>query len=324
LMSPSPWDFGIDKELKLVEERLRKMVESEENVLTDASLHVIDAGGKRLRPSVTILSYKSLGGEDVDKIVDIAAGFELIHSATLIHDDINDGGNTRRGRETVYRKYGLHNAVVTGDFLFVKAFSLGGMFDKEVVRTTSDACAKLAEGEIMQSRYRHTQDLNIDKYVRIMERKTAEPLKAGAVVGAYLAGGTMEELRCLGGYGLNLGVAFQIVDDILDYAGDESRTGKPTGTDLREGYLTLPSLLAMKESESANDEISETVGQRDPSPEAVKRCVDLVLESGAIDKAKAMAEYYGMEALQHLGCLSNTQYSEALRDLVSKVLERDS
>jgi octaprenyl-diphosphate synthase len=323
-MSPSPWDFGIDKELKLVEERLRKMVESEENVLTDASLHVIDAGGKRLRPSVTILSYKSLGGEDVDKIVDIAAGFELIHSATLIHDDINDGGNTRRGRETVYRKYGLHNAVVTGDFLFVKAFSLGGMFDKEVVRTTSDACAKLAEGEIMQSRYRHTQDLNIDKYVRIMERKTAEPLKAGAVVGAYLAGGTMEELRCLGGYGLNLGVAFQIVDDILDYAGDESRTGKPTGTDLREGYLTLPSLLAMKESESANDEISETVGQRDPSPEAVKRCVDLVLESGAIDKAKAMAEYYGMEALQHLGCLSNTQYSEALRDLVSKVLERDS
>lgn len=323
-MRPSPWDFGVDSELKLVEDRLREMVKSEEKILTDASLHVIDSGGKRFRPTVTILSYKSLGGQDVDKIVDIAAGFELIHSATLVHDDINDGGNTRRGRETVYLKYGLHNAVVTGDFLFVKAFSLGGMFDKEVVRITSDACAKLAEGEIMQSRYRHTKDLSMNEYVRIMERKTAEPLSAGATVGAYLAGGTMEELRCLGAYGLNLGVAFQIVDDILDFVGEEARTGKPVGTDLREGYLTLPSLIAMKESESASKELADVVSQDKPSPEAMKRCVDLVTESGAIEKARAMAEYYGTEALQHLGCLSNTQYSEALRNLVSKVLERDS
>jgi octaprenyl-diphosphate synthase len=324
LMSPSPWDFGIDRELQLVEERLREMVASDENLLTDASMHVIDAGGKRLRPSVTILSYRSLGGADVDKIVDIAAGFELIHSATLVHDDINDGGNTRRGRETVYRKYGLHNAVVTGDFLFVKAFSLGGMFDKEVVRTTSDACAKLAEGEIMQSRYRHTKDLTMDKYIQVMERKTAEPLKAGAVVGAYLAGGSMDEIRCMGTYGLNLGIAFQIVDDILDFVGDESRTGKPVGTDLREGYLTLPSLLAMKESDDAKKELTELVNRGKPSADEVRRCVSLVVESGAIEKARAMAEYYGMEALQHLGCLSNTPYSEALRNLVSKVLERDS
>jgi octaprenyl-diphosphate synthase len=324
LMSPSPWDFGINKELQRVEDRLRQMVESDEKVLTEASLHVIDAGGKRLRPSVTILAYKSLGGEEIDKIVDIAAGFELIHSATLVHDDINDGGKTRRGRDTVYRKYGLHNAVVTGDFLFVKAFSLGGMFDREVVRTTSEACAKLAEGEIMQSRYRHTKNLTMDEYIHIMERKTAEPLRAGAVVGAYLADGTVEEMRCLGGYGLNLGIAFQIVDDILDFAGDESRTGKPVGTDLREGYLTMPSLLAMKDSEDAVTALTDLVGRANPSAEDVRRGVSLVVESGAIEKARAMAERYGMEALQHLGCLPNTPYSEALRNLVSRVLERDS
>lgn len=323
-MSPSPWDFGINKELQRVEDRLRQMVESDEKVLTEASLHVIDAGGKRLRPSVTILAYKSLGGEEIDKIVDIAAGFELIHSATLVHDDINDGGKTRRGRDTVYRKYGLHNAVVTGDFLFVKAFSLGGMFDREVVRTTSEACAKLAEGEIMQSRYRHTKNLTMDEYIHIMERKTAEPLRAGAVVGAYLADGTVEEMRCLGGYGLNLGIAFQIVDDILDFAGDESRTGKPVGTDLREGYLTMPSLLAMKDSEDAVTALTDLVGRANPSAEDVRRGVSLVVESGAIEKARAMAERYGMEALQHLGCLPNTPYSEALRNLVSRVLERDS
>jgi len=323
-MSPSPWDFGIDKELKLVEDRLREMVGSEEKILTEASLHVIDAGGKRLRPSVTILAYKSLGGEDAGKIVDIAVGFELIHSATLIHDDINDGGSLRRGRETVFRKFGLHNAVITGDFLFVKAFSLGGMYDREVVKTTSDACARLAEGEILQSRYRHTKDLTMDHYIEIMRRKTAEPLRAGAMVGAYLAGGTVEEIRCLGDYGVNLGVAFQIVDDILDFSGNETRTGKPVGTDLREGYLTLPSLLAMKESEDVRAQLAALVSDGNPSPEAVERCVAAVIDTGAIEKSQAMAEYYGMEALQHLGCLSNTPYSEALRNLVSRVLERDS
>jgi len=112
-MSPSHWDFGVDKELEKVEARLAQMVESEEAILNEASMHVIGAGGKRLRPTIAILSYKSLGGDDMDKIVDIAAGFELIHSATLVHDDINDGGQMRRGRETVYRKYGLHNAIVT-------------------------------------------------------------------------------------------------------------------------------------------------------------------------------------------------------------------
>ena len=323
-MSLSHWDFGVDKELEKVEARLAQMVESDEAILNEASMHVIGAGGKRLRPTIAILSYKSLGGDDMDKIVDIAAGFELIHSATLVHDDINDGGQMRRGRETVYRKYGLHNAIVTGDFLFVKAFSLGGMFDREVVRTTADACARLAEGEIMQSRFRHTPDLDIDRYVKIMERKTAEPLKAGAMIGAYLAGGTMEEIQRLGAYGLNLGIAFQIMDDVLDFVGEESRTGKPVGSDLHEGYLTLPSLLAMKESEKAKTEIAAIIKMEDPPRESVRACIDLVKSSGGIEKAKAMAEFYSMEALQQLGCLSNNPYSEALRDLVSMVQERDS
>ena len=314
----------MDKELEKVEARLAQMVESEEAILNEASMHVIGAGGKRLRPTIAILSYRSLGGDDMDKIVDIAAGFELIHSATLVHDDINDGGQMRRGRETVYRKYGLHNAIVTGDFLFVKAFSLGGMFDREVVRTTADACARLAEGEILQSRFRHTHDLDIDRYVKIMERKTAEPLKAGAMIGAYLAGGTMEEIQSLGAYGRNLGVAFQIMDDVLDFVGEESRTGKPVGSDLHEGYLTLPSLLAMKESEKARTEIAAIIKMEDPPREIVRTCIDLVKSSGGIEKAKAMAEFYSMEALQQLGCLPNNPYSEALRDLVSMVQERDS
>lgn len=323
-MTTAPWDFGVNKELSMVDAKLREMVSSEERTLTEASLHVISAGGKRLRPTVTLLSYKCLGGRDTQRIVDIAAAFELIHSATLIHDDINDGGLARRGRETVYKKYGLHSAIVTGDFLFVKAFSLGGMFDKMVVQTTADACARLAEGEVLQNRYRHTNEMTVDTYVRVMERKTAEPIRAGAMIGAYLAGGSMDVVSDLGVFGMNLGIAFQIIDDILDFTGDMKRTGKPVGMDLKEGYLTLPSLLAIGSSESVRDEIMTLVRDENPSPEAVRRCVSLVIDSGAIDKAKGMGEYYALEALQHLGSLPETEYSKSMREIVGKVLNRDS
>ncbi len=318
------WDFGIKKELELVERKLHEMVKSQEKVLTDASLHVIDAGGKRLRPTVTILTYKALGGKDTEKIVDIASGFELIHSATLVHDDINDGGFTRRGKETVFKKYGLHDAVVAGDFLFVKAFQLGGMFDKNVVETTADACAKLAEGEILQNRFRHKKDLTVDTYVKIMERKTAYPIRAGAMVGAYLATAPAEIIESMGSYGLDLGIAFQIVDDILDFTGDQKKTGKQVGVDLREGHLTMPSILAIKDSPAAKKAIQSLITTDEPPPERVAECVAMVAKSGAIQKAKGMAEYYGLEATGHLGCLPKNPESQALRDIVKRVLERDS
>ncbi|MEM0342918.1 MAG: polyprenyl synthetase family protein [Thermoplasmata archaeon] len=323
-MSSAPWDFGIQKELDMVEKKLHDMVRSQERVLTEASLHVIDAGGKRLRPTVTLLVYKALGGTDTERIVDIATGFELIHSATLVHDDINDGGMTRRGRETVYKKYGLHDAIVTGDFLFVQAFALGGRFDRNVVETTADACAKLAEGEVMQFRYRHRTDLSVDAYLKIMERKTAYPIRAGAMVGAYLAGASPNLIESMGAYGMNLGIAFQIIDDVLDFAGDQSRTGKEGGVDLREGHLTLPSLLAIRDSAAAKELVLRIVSMDCPPPELVRAGVKAVVESGAVSKARSMAEYYGMEAVSHLGALPKTRESQALRDLVKRVLERDS
>ncbi len=323
-MTTKPWDFGIQDELKRVDEKLRDMVRSQESVLTDAAMHVISAGGKRLRPTVTILSYRVLGGKDTDRIVDIAAAFELIHSATLIHDDINDGGSTRRGRESVYKKWGLHDAIVTGDFLFVKAFRIGGVFDKVIVETTADACTALAEGEILQNRYRHRKDLTVDTYLQVAERKTAMPIKAGAMIGGYLAGGSTNEIQALGSYGLDLGIAFQIVDDILDFTGDEDRLGKMVGNDLKEGHLTLPSLLAIKNSDEAKKAILDVVSQEHPSGDEVRRCTELVIKSGAVEKAKGMGEYYGMEALGHLGCLAGNEHSKGLRDLVSRVLGRDS
>jgi octaprenyl-diphosphate synthase len=323
-MSTAPWEFGIQKELMMVDERLHQLVQSQEHTLTEASLHVIDAGGKRLRPTVTILSYKSLGGSDTGTIVDIATGFELIHSATLIHDDINDGGVTRRGRETVFKKYGLHQAIVTGDFLFVKAFGIGGRYDRTVVETTADACASVAEGEMLQNRYRHRHDLTVDEYMKVIDRKTAQPIRAGAMVGAYLAGGEAEQIRALGGYGLNLGLAFQMVDDVLDFTGDPVRTGKPPGTDLKEGCLTLPTLIAMSGSDGVRERILKVIAMETPSAEAVRDCAKEVLATGAIDEAMCMARERGQEALRHLDDISDTVYSRSLRELVGRVLDRDS
>src|SRR5256886_10425901 len=175
-------DFGVAKEMALVEAKIRQSIVSEEPLLHDIARYVIDAGGKRIRPMVTLLAFRALGGTDVSQAIDLAAALELIHSATLIHDDINDGGEMRRGRLTAYKKFGLQNALLTGDFLFVKAFGIGGKFDAEIVELTADACAALAEGEIRQKRHAFDTSVSHQEYVDIITRKTALPIMAGAEI----------------------------------------------------------------------------------------------------------------------------------------------
>src|SRR6266566_3319769 len=222
-------DFGMAKELALVEARIRESIVSEEPLLHDIASYVIEAGGKRIRPTVTLLAFQALGGQDTSEAIDLAAALEMIHSATLIHDDINDGGEMRRGRPAAYRKFGLQNALVTGDFLFAKA------------------CAALAEGEIRQQRHAYDTDLTRDECLDIILRKTALPMMAGAKIAGLIAGARLEDVDAVGDYGLNLGIAFQIVDDILDVVGDAVVLGKRPGTDLREGNVTLVAIHALND-----------------------------------------------------------------------------
>src|SRR5436853_67488 len=164
-------DFGVANELALVEARIRESIVTEEPLLHDIARYVIESGGKRIRPMVTLLAFRALGGTEVRQAVDLAAAFELIHSATLIHDDINDGGDMRRGRLAAYKKFGLQNALVTGDFLFVKAFGIGGRFDDDIVEITANVCAALAEGEIRQKRHAHDTGVTRSEYLDIIQRK---------------------------------------------------------------------------------------------------------------------------------------------------------
>src|SRR2546429_3731336 len=194
-------DFGVAKEMALVEAKIRQSIVSEEPLLHDIARYVIDAGGKRIRPMVTLLAFRALGGTDVSQAIDLAAALELIHSATLIHDDINDGGEMRRGRLTAYKKFGLQNALITGDFMFVKAFGIGGKFDAEIVELTADACAALAEGEIRQKRHAFDTSVSHQEYVDIITRKTALPIMAGAEDIRLIAWGPPQGNEAGGGEG---------------------------------------------------------------------------------------------------------------------------
>ena len=290
-------------------------------MLTEISNYIISSGGKRMRPAVTILIFKAAGGGDAARVIKVASAFELIHSATLLHDDINDHGEMRRGRMAAYKKYGTQKALIAGDFLFVKSFALGGVFDESVIGVVADACTGIAESEILQSDYERNQDTDVEIYIKIIEGKTARPFEAGARVGSYLAEASPAVMDAMGSYGLNIGIAFQIVDDILDVIGDEKTLGKPHGIDIIDGKPTLPLIIAMQDK-AHGGRIREIFKKEEKSPAEVAEAIGLVKKTKALDASSDLAEEYASKALLDLEVLKPSEYKEALKALTKAVLER--
>lgn len=317
------WEAPIEKELKQVEEAIRRSVASEEKELTDICMHVIGAGGKRLRPGIAILSYEAAGGKDISKFIGIAASFELIHSATLIHDDINDQGEVRRGRVAAHRKYGVEKALVAGDFMFVRSFKLGGNWDRKVVHIISDACTDTAESEILQSAHEFDPETNAKTYFKIIKGKTAKLIEAAALVGGHMAKASEKESKALAAYAVNLGLAFQIIDDVLDLNGTQKELGKPLGNDLIDGKLTLPLLFAVKD-ETYGDNISRLFVKRRKSRAEMKKTIELVRKTDALDRARSVAAKYSTKAKRNLSALRPSPYRESMQELVRAVVERRS
>ena len=319
------WDLSISKELSLVEDLIQRSIDSRESLLTEIAGYVIGAGGKRVRPAVTILSYYVVGGKDVDRAVRIAAALELVHSATILHDDINDGGVMRRGQPAAFKKYGLQNALVTGDFLFTKAFAIGAKFDPEIVDVTAEACVRLAEGEIRQQANARDLSMSEEDYLVIIQRKTAGFFAAGARVGAMLGGGSPEQIAALSEYGRHLGLAFQIVDDILDVVGDESVTGKPIGSDVREGNVTLLLHHALNNGNTtARTELEGIIREGPKSQEEIRRALDIIAASGAVDEARARAGEYAVRAKESLDLFEPEPKKLELMRIADLVLHRDA
>ena len=231
----------------LVDSRLKICIEQaipKHGQVAELAGDVLLAGGKRLRPLLTILAYELLGGSDVEEILPLALAFEMIHTATLVHDDINDNAKTRRGLPTLHERFSQEKAVITGDWLFVQGFSLGGKLDGKVVTIIADCCGLIASAEFKQ--INHVMDLTTspDDYLAIVKGKTAGPFSAGCESAALVAGASAEERDALLFFGMEMGISFQLVDDLLDILGDE-RMGKPRGSDVYEGKMTLPLIHAL-------------------------------------------------------------------------------
>lgn len=311
-------DLPLAEALQLVEARLASQVRSQEPLLTDIATYLIGSGGKRVRPAVTILIFRACGGEDLHDIIDVATALELIHSASLLHDDIIDGSEVRRGKDSAFRKYGLANTLVTGDFIFSRAFQLCGRFEEKLINWAAEACISLTEGEVMQGRFRHNSAVTLDDYFEIISRKTASIFQQGARTAAYLAGAPERVVDAMGQCGFNVGMTFQVVDDLLDVEGSAARLGKPVGIDLRDGNPSLPLVLALREDQ----EVARVFEKAEPTVDEITAALARIRAGGALAEVRRLAAHYGTLARQAIASLAVSAERDQLLLLVDQLIER--
>ncbi len=308
----------VSEELVLVERQLAARLQSREPLLDEIGRYLIGAGGKRVRPAVVLLMFRACGGADPTDIVDIATALELIHTASLLHDDIIDGGTTRRGKASPFHRFGLANSLVAGDFLFSQAFGLCGRFEEAVITWASDACILLTEGEVMQGRFRHNPKVTREDYIEIISRKTASLFTLGARLGAHLAGASPDVVEGMAACGFCVGMAFQIIDDLLDVQGDGERTGKPTGADLKDGNPSLPLVLAI----ALDPEVKRVFQKKRPTSTEIADALERVRRLGVLSEVQTLAHTYGKQALAGLDRLAPSVYHESLSFFVHQMIDR--
>jgi heptaprenyl diphosphate synthase len=284
---------------------------SDTPLVGEASTHLIKAGGKRLRPALVMITSRSgvAGAEQTDLA---AAAIELVHLATLYHDDVIDETDTRRGAPTVHSKWGLEVAVLAGDYLFAKGCVLAATAGGDVTGILSSAIAEVCEGQIIETTAAGDPRRSPADYMRTIELKTAALFGAAGELGPATSG--RDELRpALKSYGRHLGLAFQIVDDLLDLVGDEELTGKVPGTDLREGVYTLPVLMSAEREPLLAERL--VAGERD-----LQELLPLLRAGGGLERARAQAERHAEEALESLEGLPEADWTQALRTIPEGVL----
>jgi octaprenyl-diphosphate synthase len=310
--------------LARVEEALWEASGSEVEVLQEAARHILSAGGKRLRPQLTLLSAMAAGGY-ADRAVPLAAACELVHTATLVHDDIVDESDSRRGRTAVQFYFGNSASVLMGDYLVVRAFRLVcGDPDRKIWDILVDTIARMCEGEVLQICVKGDTSIGVDVYETIVECKTALLMAACTRFGALIGTAPPEEVRALADFGYNIGMAFQIQDDILDFTGNEQTLGKPVGGDLREGKVTLPVIYALQDAAPAlRDELLGIYDRAGPlSPEDVRRATGLIDRAGGFERARLHAAGYLGRARRHLEEVAPGEPRDALFALAEQIVDR--
>ncbi|QRM18850.1 octaprenyl diphosphate synthase [Dechloromonas sp. TW-R-39-2] len=312
----------IGPDMKSVDAVIRDRLHSDVALVSQVSEYIINSGGKRMRPALVLLAAGAMGYQGT-RHHEMAAVVEFIHTATLLHDDVVDESALRRGRDTANAMFGNAASVLVGDFLYSRAFQMMVSVDNmRVMQVLSDATNVIAEGEVLQLMNCHDADVDEARYMQVIHYKTAKLFEAAAQLGAILGQATPEVEKALAAYGMHLGTAFQLIDDVLDYSGQEADTGKHLGDDLAEGKPTLPLIYAMQHGSpqhSANVRKAIEEGGRDDFPAVL----EAIRASGALDHARARARQEAELARSSIFCLGASPFKEALLQLSSFAVERN-
>jgi geranylgeranyl pyrophosphate synthase len=308
----------IQQGLNAIEEKLRSIVASDVELLQDAGLHIITSGGKRLRPRMALLAYLAAGGTNLQEVIPMAAAVEMVHTATLVHDDINDHSATRRGKITVHEKYGRTFALLTGDYLFTKVYEMMAPYPSEFNVIMASATTRLVEGETLQAAAAKSGNMDRETYKKVISRKTASLFEASARMGAMLAGGNEEIVNALADYAYNLGLTFQIVDDILDIIGDPETLGKPVGTDLAQNRGVM-----MVKNGGVPEQAETVTAVAEAEDDPVARMLENLRNSGAVEIARMQAQEVAERARQALKIVPPSEAKTELEEIIELVLNRD-
>lgn len=312
----------VAREFELVNQLIVQQLHSNVEMVENVGHYIVDAGGKRLRPLLVLLSAAALGNSD-DKHITFAAVIEFIHTATLLHDDVVDISSLRRGRPTANAEFGNAPSVLVGDFLYTRAFQLMVQLgDMDILTHMAETTNIIAEGEVLQLTRAGNADIDEEQYLDVITRKTAILFAAACYGAATLSGSEDYARQAIRDYGLNLGIAFQIIDDVLDYDGNPTTMGKNVGDDLTEGKVTLPlihTLIEGNEVEKAIVRHAITEKNADDIEQisaAVKRC-------GSLDYARMRARHYHDLALKSLAALPTSDARNTLEHLTRLAIDRD-
>lgn len=311
----------VDPDLRILTDNLKKLIGARHPILGAAAEHLFSAGGKRVRPAVVLLVSRAtmLEREITPRHRRLAEITEMIHTASLVHDDVVDEADLRRNVPTVNSLFDNRIAVLAGDFLFAQSsWYLANLDNLEVVKLLSEVIRDFAEGEILQGLSRYNSDLSIEQYLEKSYYKTASLIANSARAAGLLSEVAPEVADSLYDYGRYLGLAFQIVDDILDFTGSTEVLGKPAGSDLASGNLTAPVLYALEEKPYL-----ETLIEREFSEEGdLETALTIIRESESIERARQLATHHAQMALQSITCLTPSPSTQALKDLTDYVLSR--
>lgn len=312
------------EQLEAVKDAIIKINHSSEAYLNDSVDYLLATGGKMLRPAFLIIGSMFADGasRNSDKIKTIASAIETLHLATLIHDDIIDEATLRRGQETIQSKYSKEYAVYMGDFLFSQCFVI--LADQEVstkvLRYIAKGVARICKGEMLQNHLRYDSDMQVLDYLRIIKGKTATLFAVSLGAGAYEGGVNEITARKIAMIGLNIGMAFQLVDDLLDYTGDAQKTGKEVQIDIIRGYYSLPLILALNSNKKS--QVQEILNKKNLDQEDIKELIELTHVSGAIKETELLAKKYTDKALKSLNELPECEGKNILLNIVPKMLQR--